>query len=149
MSYAIKTGTTQAVWIDQAATPVGSVRFDGTFPTNPIWDSGLNNIREMTQTELDALPAQLVTAAHPALVAALTDSKNFQAKLLKSFVLTALDELNLHTTFEAAMLSAVAAASSLADLKTRFAAITPVPQRTKANLITAMTNQINAGNADA
>lgn len=82
-------------WPDAVAIPANNVRAPDLLPKNPIWDSGLNNIRQMTAPEIAAIPAQQVTAAHPQLVAALTDSANFQAKLLKAFVLTALDEINI------------------------------------------------------
>lgn len=61
MSYAIKTGTTEAHWIDQASTPVGCVRFEGEIKNNMqtgqslmVWDDKLNNIRDKTPTELEA-----------------------------------------------------------------------------------------------
>jgi hypothetical protein len=64
MSYAIKSGTIEAVWIDTKPTPAGCVRFDGAIvvdaggQTLMVWDAGLGNIRPMTQAEIDALPAQ-------------------------------------------------------------------------------------------
>jgi hypothetical protein len=57
MSYAIKIGTIEARWIDNEPTPAGCVRYNGEFPEYPIWDNLLNNIRAMTQAEIDALPA--------------------------------------------------------------------------------------------
>lgn len=156
MSYAVKTGTAQAFWINSSATPVGCVRFDGELTVDPvtklslmIWDAGLNNIRTMTAQEIAALPAQAVLAAHPLLVAALTDSTNFQAKLLKAFVLTALDELNLHALKMKAIMDAIDSSTTYATLKTNIAAVVDYPQRTKANLINAMTTKINAGDPDS
>jgi hypothetical protein len=55
-----------------------------------------------------------------------------------------LDEFNAHSTVEAAMFAAVAAASSLADLKTRYAAIVKVPQRTRLQVINAIKAKIAA-----
>ncbi len=68
-------------------------------------------------------------------------------RALIALVLLILDEFNTHSTFEAAMLAAIAAATTLADLKTRMAAITVVPQRTQAQLIAAIKNKI-AGTAE-
>ena len=54
MSWAITIGTTSAHWIDQNPIPDGCVVFDGDLPKYPIWDSGINNIREMTDAEVAA-----------------------------------------------------------------------------------------------
>lgn len=55
-----------------------------------------------------------------------------------------LDEFNRHTTWESAVMSAIAAATSLANLQTRIAAITPVPARTQNDMVTAIKNKISA-----
>jgi hypothetical protein len=68
---------------------------------------------------------------------------------IRALLLMILDEFNLHTTWEAALTAQIAAATSLANLQTRVAAITPIPTRTKANLITAITNKITTGSADS
>ena len=69
-------------------------------------------------------------------------------KLLRAALFVLVDELNLRTTSFNALLAAVAAATSLADLKTRVAAITPYPTRTMQQAITAVTNKIDSGAAD-
>lgn len=63
-------------------------------------------------------------------------------RLIRALALMILDEFNAHTTFEASMLAAIAAAASLADLKTRMAAIVPVPQRTTVQLIAAIKTKV-------
>lgn len=70
-------------------------------------------------------------------------------KLCRAVVLVTLDEFNAHSTWEAALAAAVAAATSLANLQTRVAAITPIPQRTKAQLLAAMQAKIDAGAVDS
>lgn len=59
MSYAVKIGTVEAVWIDKNPTPAGHVRFDGAWPEFPIWDATINNVRARTQAEIDNIPAEL------------------------------------------------------------------------------------------
>lgn len=54
------------------------------------------------------------------------------------------DEFNNHTTWNTALTTAIAQATSLANLQTRVAAITAIPQRTEAQLKTAIANKINA-----
>lgn len=108
MRYKIKVGSTGGESLgENGVVPagyvlfVGNLGFDSATGLNAIsgvpaiWDSGLNNIRPMTVPEIAALPAQKVLADHSALVAALSDQTNFYAKLLKAFVLTALDEINI------------------------------------------------------
>lgn len=70
-------------------------------------------------------------------------------KLIRAVVLLVLDEFNSHALKINAILDAVDAATSLADLKTRVAAIVDYPPRTAAQLKTAIQNKINAGDADS
>jgi hypothetical protein len=65
-------------------------------------------------------------------------------RLVRALALMILDEFNAHTTVEAAMFAAVAAATSLADLKVRFAAVQQHPQRTQAQLINAIKAKLNS-----
>lgn len=65
-------------------------------------------------------------------------------RLVYALSLMILDEFNLHTTFESALLSAIAAATSLANLQTRVAAITAIPQRTAAQVQNAIIAKISA-----
>ena len=59
-------------------------------------------------------------------------------RILIAVVQLMLDEFNRHGTFESQLLAAIAAANSLANLQTRVAAISAVPQRTKAQLVAAV-----------
>jgi hypothetical protein len=59
-----------------------------------------------------------------------------------------LDEFNAHATKMNAILDAVDGAASLAALKTAVALIADYPQRTKAQLLTAMQGKIQAGDTD-
>lgn len=212
---ALKIGTTS--WRQATALAADEVEFTGTWVYAPnslislmVWDAGLNNARPMTQPEIDALPAQQLAAAHPALVAQLSSATAADyTRLLRAFVLITLDEINLlrgviigtgSLVFDPANMANatgvtsanitvtgaafgdfvdVAAPYTLAGIiATGYvsAANTVVirlhngtggavnlgsgtwtvvvrrqpamPQRTKAQLINAMTNRINAGDAD-
>lgn len=73
MSYAVKTGTTEAMWIHNAATPDGCVRFDGDITESLVWGDDVQNLREPNATEIAAaqraaIPSvsrrQMLTALH-------------------------------------------------------------------------------------
>lgn len=66
-------------------------------------------------------------------------------RALIALVQLILDEFNAHSALEASLFAAIAAATSLADLKTRAAAVALVPQRTQAQLIAAIKAKITAG----
>lgn len=129
---AVTSGTTS--WRQAVSLLAGEVEFTGTIVTDTdgftllmVWDAGLGNIRAMTVGEIAALPAQRLLDAHPVLVAELTSTAaERQTKLLRALVLIMLDEINI----------------------LRAAAVPVLPPRTKAQLVTAMTNKINAGSAD-
>lgn len=70
------------------------------------------------------------------------------AKLLRALMLVLLDELNLHAAKINAILTAIDTGGTLAQVKTNIAAIPDYPTRTKANLLTALTATITAGDAD-
>ena len=55
-----------------------------------------------------------------------------------AFALVLIDELNRHSAIETAIFAAAAAATSLADFKTRMAAISQLPQRSVADLRAAI-----------
>ena len=92
--------------------------------------------------------AWLLVQDRSALVASLTNGPQ-HAKLMRALMLVLLDELNLHALKINAILTAINNGTTLAQVKTNIAAITDYPTRTKANLVTALTNTINAGEADS
>ena len=71
-----------------------------------------------------------------------------QEKVLRAILLIILSEFNLHANKINSILDAVDASTSLADLKTRIAAIQDYPQRTQTQLINSIKNAIDAGDAD-
>ncbi len=70
------------------------------------------------------------------------------ARLARAVSLVTLDEINLLRQWITSFKAAVAAASSLADLKTRVAALSNTPDRTPAQLRNAVRNRIETSDAD-
>lgn len=122
---------------------------DGLTPLM-VWDAGLGNVRPMTAGEIAALPAQRLAAARQSSLDRLTTAiqSDQEVALLRALLLSAVDALNAERATVNAMLSAVAAATSLADLKTRYAAIQALPTLTRSNVVASITSHINAGDAD-
>jgi hypothetical protein len=71
-----------------------------------------------------------------------------QAKLYRAVMLVAVDELNILRQWLTSFKAAVAAATSLADLQTRVAALPATPDRTPTQAVNAITNKINSGTVD-
>ena len=69
-------------------------------------------------------------------------------RVLRAIVLLVLDEFNTHASKINAILTAIDGASSLAEVKTAIAAIPDYPQRTGAQLLNAIKNKIDSGDAD-
>lgn len=148
MSYAVKIGTVEAEWVGDNPIKPGFVKFEGDFPGLPIWDNQINNVRQMNAQEIAALPAQAIVANRALLVSYLSNGPQY-ARLLRGAVLAFIDLANSQNAAVNAMLSAVAAASSLAELKTRFSSIQALPSITKQNVIASITSHINAGDVDS
>lgn len=68
--------------------------------------------------------------------------------VLRAAVAVLIDELNVHALKINAILTAVDAATTLADLKTRIGLIADYPQRTLAQAKTSINNKIDSGEAD-
>jgi hypothetical protein len=93
-------------------------------------------VRDKTAQEL----AEEATARRDAIATAMDQVDD----ITRAAVLVIMDELNLHSTRLASVLEAAAGASSLAAFKTAMAAIQPIPQRTAAQLRTAIRNKLGA-----
>ena len=85
-----------------------------------------------------ALDALLLSESRDDLVNQLTSVED----LMRALMLVILDEFNNHALKINSILDAVDAATSLADLKTRIAAIPDYPQRTADQIRTAIRNQL-------
>lgn len=63
MSYAVKLGTTEAHWIDDAEPPAGHVRFDGALTADLVWGDDVQTLRAPNAMEqLTAAKAQRISA---------------------------------------------------------------------------------------
>lgn len=134
------------------------VIYTGEYVTGPdgtpymVWDNALNNVRPMTQSEIDALPAQMATATAKAEKAAAVtgvddayaQKGNRVERIVMAAAEVALDATNAERKCMSDMNTAVQAATSLADLKTRFAAISFPLQVTRQQLMSAVKAKINA-----
>jgi len=69
-------------------------------------------------------------------------------KTLRAAALVTMDELNLLRQWITAFKAAVSLAATLADLKTRVAALDSMPDRSASQIKGAIQNKINAGTAD-
>jgi hypothetical protein len=80
----------------------------------------------MDQAQRDAVDASLLNASRDMTASVLAQPEEYP----RGYALVALDELNAHALKLNAILDAVDAATTLADLKSRIALITDYPQRT-------------------
>jgi hypothetical protein len=85
-----------------------------------------DHIEEMSQPEKDSVDAALLQAQLDGVVQIVDQ----QGEILRAFMLMVLDEFNLHSTLSNGIKSAIDAGSTLAQIKTPVAALSPVPTRT-------------------
>lgn len=129
-------GTQGSVRIDFKAAATGAQRTQAQGIADAFdWSAGA----DATQAAKDSK-----AAAQDAITNGGAQGASFERRLIFSLTQMILDEFNTHTTWNAALASAIAAATSLANLQTRVAAITAIPQRTEAQLRTAITAKINS-----
>jgi hypothetical protein len=105
---------------------------------------------DLTQEQIDAIKAEWELAISPAVLAAklaarrdaIADDMEQLESYTRAFALVVLDELNLHAARTTAILNAIDTGSNLAAVKTNIAGIADVPQRTIAQLKTAVRNKL-------
>ena len=119
-------------------------------PHKDFWTEGSNLILRDGVSLPDNPPIQ-ETADSPVVVQrnlakALIDAQN--EIILRALLAVIIDEMNLHALKINAILDAVDGAATLAALKTAVAAIPDHPQRTLAQLRTAVLNKIDTGTVD-
>lgn len=107
-------------------------------------------VTEVTQDEYDATPLDATVIAAKqradAVIQAAENSPN--SKFIRGVFLVALDEINLLRQRDIDRSADVAASTSLADLKTRWAARSDLNERTIQQFKNAVQNKIDAGEAD-
>lgn len=94
----------------------------------------------MDQTQRDAVDANAIEMTRDNTADVLEQPEAYP----RAYALVALDELNAHALKTNAILDAVDAATTLADLKTRIAAITDYPQRSIQQMQTAVRNKLGS-----
>lgn len=109
------------------------------FPSK-YWVITGDEVTVMNQAQRDAVDAAEVAARRDSIVARLDQAEALERAELKA----TLDEFNLHAAKFNALFAAIAAASSLANLQTRVAALGDYPTRTLANLRTAIRNNLGS-----
>ncbi len=100
-----------------------------------------------TPPDYAAIEAAKLQALYAAAKALLT-ADDAISKKEKAVLLVILDEFNTHSVRINGILSAVAAATSLANLQTRMALVQAMPTRTATDLKTAVSNKIDNGDAN-
>lgn len=92
--------------------------------------------------------AWILAKRKAAATAAINASMDESIVVARAVTLATLDEINALRAWITAFKAAVAASSSLADLKTRVAATSSMPARTKQQLRTVIATAINNGSAN-
>lgn len=92
--------------------------------------------------------AQKQSAARTAADYLLSLPGDGQQVLIRALALTVLDEVNVLREWIVSFKAATAAATNLSTLQSRVAALPDLPDRTKAQLINAIQNKTDGGNAD-
>lgn len=127
---------------------------DGVYSNLRQAEDGTPRVSVPTLQELqpvmdsDTTPAYILGAQRTAAIAQLITDSSPTAKALRGILLLAMNENNLIREWLMAFQAATAAATTLADLKTRVAGLSAMPDRTASQLKTAVTAIENAGTAD-
>ncbi len=133
--------------IDGVSGSEGSVRVDyqasATAPQRTQGDAIVAAFDWSAAADDTFSARQAKTTAGSIFDAGALKSADAQGRALIALVLLILDEFNAHSTQTTNMLAAIAAAASLADLKTRMALVNNIPQRTQAQLIAAIKTKIS------
>ncbi len=120
-----------------------------TVPVRYLIKIGTPQVREMTTQEKAAVDAALAAAllAERRLNAKnIFDALDFWGRILRAIVTLVVDEINILRTRDRDRSVDVAAATTLADLKTRWAARSSLANRTYAQAKTAIQNAIDNEN---
>jgi hypothetical protein len=115
------------------------------------WKRVGNAVQEMTSGEkatVDSAAAAVVVTANRTAANEITTDAYSDGIKWRALTMILLDELNDLRQWTVAFKAQVAAASTLADLKTRVATLATLSDRTIAQAKTAYANKVNAGTAD-
>jgi len=137
-------------------------RLDGQGPVLTFWNVAKLGAQPSQQTleDIEALAgyqtfwsqaqidARALSDSRTAASTSVTSGTDYRDKVARAIVQEAVDEINLLREWIMSFKAAVAAATSLANLQTRVAALSDLPDRTLAQAKTAITNNITNGGAD-
>lgn len=133
------------VWLDGSQdVPLAAMPAPAPLDTQYTYDAVNQLAVPLSPTD----QASFDTAQERTQATALVGDPQAQLKVLRALMLTAMDEINILREWLTSFKTQVAAASSLADLKTRIAGLPDTPDRTAVQLRTAITNKISGGAAD-
>lgn len=139
------------------------VRLDATIKAGGVAIDGVDLNGNVSPSNLQAQAQPIINAFDDSDAAqAVFDNANFRTaaiaqldndreallKLLRAAAAIMVDEINVLREWEVSFKAAVAAATNLANLQTRVAALPDLPDRTLAQAITAIKNKINGGTVD-
>jgi len=140
------------IFNDQTSQTEDQVRIlISTTPIRYFKKVGSPQISHMTPAESAAVDAAIAlarTLSQREGAKNIYDNAVYFGKVLRAIVLLVLDEINDLRTRDRDRAADVAAATSLADLKTRWAARSSLTDRTAAQARTAIRNKIDSGSAD-
>lgn len=104
------------------------------------WTISGDVVSLLDQAGRNAIDAAELNAARDATAAALDKAED----ILRAFMLVVMDEFNLHSTRLNAILTAIDNGATLGAIKTSVLAINDIPQRTIAQLKTALRNKLGS-----
>lgn len=96
----------------------------------------------------DTTPQAVTGKQRSGAVSQLLSDRSSSAKLIRSILLIVLDEINILRQRDVNRSLDVAAATTLADLKTRWAARSSLQDRTSTQFLNAVESKINSGESD-
>lgn len=134
--------------IKAAGVAIDGVNSNGIVSPTSLQAAAQSTIDAFDDSDAAQLAFENVQARAAAAILIDTD-KSDKLKLLRATAGLTIDELNVIRQWITDFKVQVAAATTLADLKTRVAGITPnLPARTQAQAITAIKSKVNAGTVD-
>lgn len=133
-----------------AGIPIDGVSYDGSFTVAYQASATSQQIAqgESLKANFDfsqtAEDAWVVSQAESTAKSKYTNTDDL-GRLFRAVVSLLIDELNTLREWDMSLQAAVAASTSLADLKTRVAALSSLPDRTVGQAATAINNKIDGG----
>ena len=134
IALSVSDSTLSAPWI--VCTRANALAWQAIEPRYRKWV--VDHIEEMTAGEKVTVDAAFLAAARDAIAAKFDAAEDIE----RAFMLTVLDEFNAHADKINALLDAIDAATSLANLQTRVAAIANYPARTPQQLKTSVRSKL-------